>query len=70
MPFQSVTHVNLKNKPIFNFFKIAEYIKHGKQKKNVRKIFHFVHYDEYENEKIKELTAAIEEEKIVLPQKY
>lgn len=48
---------------------LDEYIKHGKKKKIVRKIFHFVNYDEYENEKIKELLQAIQHEKIQLPEK-
>ena len=54
---------------MLNIINSGEYIKHGEKKKIVRKIFHFVNYDDYENSKIKELMDAIHEEKIVLPPK-
>ncbi|CAD8055574.1 unnamed protein product [Paramecium primaurelia] len=43
------------------------YIKHGEGKSHVRKIFFHQEFDEYEKQKIKELTESIQQHKLTLP---
>lgn len=46
------------------------YVKHGEGMNHVRKLFFKQHYDIFEEEKIREMEAAIKAENIKLPDEY
>ena len=70
--YENIEHTGTLNIPIIQLSKkiLDFYIKHKKGEKSIRKIYHFVSYDEFEKEMMQQLKKLIEQDNLQLPEEY